>query len=826
MDKSGVQLVKELVETSYILPNYNTHLIEKVEQAVDKSKKELDLIIEEEDPKSPQISSALLYHHFAMRRNKRYLCVYHNERMNTLKRLRWQHGSTLPSEISENCSNNEQNFFKNYSQLLTGYMMNIELDLHGYFTPPTVNDLFIEVRVLTDIGDIYTNGERDIFSLLILHIRNLSFLLPPRVSDFDNAQTGQNKKKEIPVRSGTITYKVLSELNLFENLQDLSLNESVILIATAVYSLVNIKFKISSIVVNFGLIFVFVNIIYTYARAFQQNLADRTTNKKMAIFIFVCGFFLSLAFFQFGWFFNINLKKAFFVLFDTNNIENMGKETMLTTWIIFLISFHLLLALISTITLYSCFELSDIQRKLTSNSKTNIFLKICIYLKYWIPIVVIFLFSDTSRLWFLKNINKISNLKINDADELTSQSFDYDPDDVLFEEELKDNEYTNTNSWQYKFKNKIEVVLTDDICVPKTFSSLGKPCNNTKMEFCYPNLFCIKNKCALDNTGSKCEKDEECSGQVCLDKKCWGKKKIMEISVPRMSSAGLNYTSFYRICEHGALCDPFLGKCQLLFSLDVDDNCGDSSFCKEGLSCINNKCRSERPTTCNDNNQLCPVSDYCNCTTTEASGNDHSKPNDQNKDLKNVLNILRPNGKDLNQQDPLSLPTSGKCVQILNDQCSRDSQILVQCLQREKCYYTSSYIPQSCVYEKCFDEMTNVQCCFSKGYKDKTFYLSKDFICTTPTPTPTETSIFDRFNIDQTSLASFALGLFFPTLFILLIGVIYYFKRYRRRRNNRFLSNGTEQNTLVLDDQLANRHHQNIQDDDQFEDDDDDVVFL
>ncbi|KAJ6241121.1 partner of sld5 [Anaeramoeba flamelloides] len=165
MDKSGVQLVKELVETSYILPNYNTHLIEKVEQAVDKSKKELDLIIEEEDPKSPQISSALLYHHFAMRRNKRYLCVYHNERMNTLKRLRWQHGSTLPSEISENCSNNEQNYFKNYSQLLTGYMMNIELDLHGYFTPPTVNDLFIEVRVLTDIGDIYTNGERDIVNL-------------------------------------------------------------------------------------------------------------------------------------------------------------------------------------------------------------------------------------------------------------------------------------------------------------------------------------------------------------------------------------------------------------------------------------------------------------------------------------------------------------------------------------------------------------------------------------------------------------------------------------------------------------------------------------
>ncbi|KAJ3452818.1 hypothetical protein M0812_04595 [Anaeramoeba flamelloides] len=83
--------------------------------------------------------------------------------------------------------------------------------------------------------------------------------------------------------------------------------------------------------------------------------------------------------------------------------------------------------------------------------------------------LVIFLFSDTSRLWFLKNINKISNLKINDADELTSQSFDYDPDDVLFEEEFKGNEYTNTNSWQYKFKNKIEIMNEKDyyiiICI-------------------------------------------------------------------------------------------------------------------------------------------------------------------------------------------------------------------------------------------------------------------------------------------------------------------------------------------------------------------------
>ncbi|KAJ3452819.1 dd-gdca protein [Anaeramoeba flamelloides] len=428
----------------------------------------------------------------------------------------------------------------------------------------------------------------------------------------------------------------------------------------------------------------------------------------------------------------------------------------------------------------------------------------------------------------------------------------------------------------------INSVLTDDICVPKTFSGLGKPCNNTKMEFCYPNLFCIKNKCSLDNTGSKCEKDEECSGQVCLDKKCWGKKdngdlcsadvecwsgeckktckgkKFEEECDPLLVSqcengcfchpttnkciksikinkkcehlTPMNFINIYRICEHGALCDAFLGKCQLLFSLDVDDQCGGSAFCKQGLSCINNKCQSERPTTCNDNNQFCPLSDYCNCTTTETSGNDHSKPTDQNKDLNNVLNILRLNGKDLNQQDPLSLPTSGKCVQILNDQCSRDSQILVQCLQREKCSYTSSYIPQSCVFEKCFDEMTNVQCCFANGYKNKTFYLSKDFICTTPspTPTPTDISIFDRFKIDQKSLTSFALGVSFPTIFILIIAVVYYFKRYRRRRRNtRFLSNDREQNTLVLNDQLANRHNQNIQDDDQFEDDDDDdVVFL
>ncbi|KAJ3449863.1 partner of sld5 [Anaeramoeba flamelloides] len=166
MDTSGSQLVRELLESSYLIPSYSNHLIKKVNLQIKKEKKDLDEIITNEDYDSPSLSATILYHHFSIRRSKRCLCVYHNERLKTIKRLRWTHGSTLPSEISENCLQEERNFFQEYSLLLMKYMSQIRLDLYQNMNPPCSKNIYIHVLVVNDIGEILTNFETQTIRLL------------------------------------------------------------------------------------------------------------------------------------------------------------------------------------------------------------------------------------------------------------------------------------------------------------------------------------------------------------------------------------------------------------------------------------------------------------------------------------------------------------------------------------------------------------------------------------------------------------------------------------------------------------------------------------
>lgn len=92
--------------------------------------------------------------HTAKLWNKRCIIAYHYERLNRLKRLRWEYGNNLPKEIVKNLSKDELDWFTKYNDNLFSYMSSLNdgngLDLTLYVTPP--KKLFIQVKCLRDYG--------------------------------------------------------------------------------------------------------------------------------------------------------------------------------------------------------------------------------------------------------------------------------------------------------------------------------------------------------------------------------------------------------------------------------------------------------------------------------------------------------------------------------------------------------------------------------------------------------------------------------------------------------------------------------------------------
>ncbi|XP_015793180.1 DNA replication complex GINS protein PSF1 [Tetranychus urticae] len=86
---------------------------------------------------------------------KRCLIAYHHERLNRLKKLRWEFGSELPTEVSCNLTPKEIEWFAKYCSNLSDYMGRLNegrgFDLTLNRTAP--KRIFIQVRCLQDHGD-------------------------------------------------------------------------------------------------------------------------------------------------------------------------------------------------------------------------------------------------------------------------------------------------------------------------------------------------------------------------------------------------------------------------------------------------------------------------------------------------------------------------------------------------------------------------------------------------------------------------------------------------------------------------------------------------
>lgn len=129
------------------------------------------------DPAADQaVACTLLVNHLSMRRNKRCLLAYHRTRTDKLEELVWNGsdiadlsgqqvreagagGGSLPVAAGEGSTSSlspqEEDYVRQYSDLLAAYKGQwTDIDLTGSLQPP--RDLFIDVRVLKDAGEIQT----------------------------------------------------------------------------------------------------------------------------------------------------------------------------------------------------------------------------------------------------------------------------------------------------------------------------------------------------------------------------------------------------------------------------------------------------------------------------------------------------------------------------------------------------------------------------------------------------------------------------------------------------------------------------------------------
>lgn len=183
----------------------------------------------------PAIACALLVDHLCMRRNKRCLLAYHRVRTEKLEELCWtgvdlleqqqpsEGGSqqtALGSSGHSSLSPEEEEYFRQYGDLLAAYKGQwTDVDLTGTLEPP--KDLFIDVRVLKDAGEIqteygYVSGSFVFFSLEREEFVCLTVL---QSDQFDQEQstlcpTGRCGAVDCPGFSGTIELNMGTGLDL------------------------------------------------------------------------------------------------------------------------------------------------------------------------------------------------------------------------------------------------------------------------------------------------------------------------------------------------------------------------------------------------------------------------------------------------------------------------------------------------------------------------------------------------------------------------------------------------------------------------------------
>lgn len=181
----GNKLVQHAKRTQNLthVPPYQAELVRTAAREVRDLNRDVTSLLEPFegafDPNEDKATAcALLVNHLSMRRNKRCLLAYHRTRTDKLEELVWNGADVLelsgqgqqqpagdgagvsapPGPVdgpSCGLSPQEEDYVRQYSDLLAAYKGQwTDVDLTGSLEPP--RDLFIDVRVLKDAGEIQT----------------------------------------------------------------------------------------------------------------------------------------------------------------------------------------------------------------------------------------------------------------------------------------------------------------------------------------------------------------------------------------------------------------------------------------------------------------------------------------------------------------------------------------------------------------------------------------------------------------------------------------------------------------------------------------------
>ncbi|ESX02710.1 hypothetical protein KL918_002522 [Ogataea parapolymorpha] len=144
------------------LPLYQDTLVRAIVREIRDLQKEADVLTEHASQDDDRVNQAQLFVcHLCMRRNKRCLLAYQRLRAERLDELVWANNE-ISKEQMDNLSPQEQEYLKKYNDLVSEFKGPLEkVDLGGTLEPP--EDVFIDVRVLKDAGEIQT--EYGVFNL-------------------------------------------------------------------------------------------------------------------------------------------------------------------------------------------------------------------------------------------------------------------------------------------------------------------------------------------------------------------------------------------------------------------------------------------------------------------------------------------------------------------------------------------------------------------------------------------------------------------------------------------------------------------------------------
>uniref|UniRef100_A0A1I8AFB6 DNA replication complex GINS protein PSF1 n=1 Tax=Steinernema glaseri TaxID=37863 RepID=A0A1I8AFB6_9BILA len=152
------QLLIDLQRNPDFIPPYNDERMRKCVETINdlyrRNAETFQMIQSDSCPNPDETAAILQVQNEILKRIKQCVLVYHRDRLERLRKLRWTIGGVLPVEIKANLSEAELDWFNEYNRNLAEYQNQMNVDLMRGMEPPKA--LLRQVRVLEDYGEFET----------------------------------------------------------------------------------------------------------------------------------------------------------------------------------------------------------------------------------------------------------------------------------------------------------------------------------------------------------------------------------------------------------------------------------------------------------------------------------------------------------------------------------------------------------------------------------------------------------------------------------------------------------------------------------------------